>query len=248
MSLSFFVIMIALILGACAGSFAHAVAWRAVRGRDWVFAPSVCYACARRLNWRENLPIIGYLRHLGRCGCGMQPLPSRYFLTEFILAVLFATSVMVHGVLVSVVYAPYLILLAIIFCTDFEAYYIPNWTSFGGVGLALVFSAFELSSLPTLVMVLIGAGAGYVLIHAINMMYKLWRGQNGFGGGDAKLMALIGAWSGIYGLFPILLVASIGGALFGIVLIMNKRARVTSALPFGCFLVPSAVIWYFLPL
>ena len=245
MSFIIFEVSFALVLGACAGSFAHAAAWRAARGLDWVRARSACYACRRHLAWYENLPLLSYVYSGGQCRCRQQGLPIRYIVAEISVSAIFVANVLVHGTVMSLVFAPYLIILAIIFFTDLEAYYIPNWASLGGSGLGLALAAFEIEYLPTLSMAICGAVAGFALLWVINHLYKLWRHRDGFGGGDAKLMMLIGAWMGVDTLLPILFIASIAGAFCGIGLILWRRAGMQTALPFGCFLVVAAIFWYF---
>ena len=74
------------IFGLCLGSFANVAALRSLDGRDWISAPSSCFACDRRLGWSENMPIYGFLRRGGKCACGERTLPRRYVLVELAMA------------------------------------------------------------------------------------------------------------------------------------------------------------------
>ena len=146
-------------------------------------------------------------------------------------------------------YLPFVLLMVIIFLTDFEAFIIPDWTSLGGLALGLVMAALGAPGLPDIGTALLGGVAGYGLIFFINLTYKMLRGRDGMGGGDVKLMALLGVWLGPVSLLPILFSASMAGAFVGIAAILFNRVQNSKAqpaqLPFGCFLCPMALFWLF---
>ena len=95
----------------------------------------------------------------------------------------------------------------------------------------------------------LGGIAGFLLIYLINAAYKLWRGHDGMGFGDVKLMAMLGIWLGPVSLLPILFAASFSGAFVGIMAILAARGKnadtALAQLPFGCFLTPAALLWLF---
>jgi len=232
--------------GACLGSFINVVALRHVAGGDWVRTPSSCFACQRRLRFSENLPIIGWLRYGGRCACGDRRLPPRYLGVELALGALLPLAFWRLGVDDFPAAVPFIMLLSIIFLTDLDAFIIPDRASLGGTGLGLVFAALETPGLPDLQDALLGGTGGFALIYGINALYRLWRRRDGMGFGDVKLMAMLGVWLGPLSLLPILFAASMAGAVFGIVMILQAQNRQTSEpaqLPFGCFLVPAALGW-----
>ena len=237
------------LIGACLGSFANVAALRSLDGRDWVRAPSTCCHCGKKLGFFENLPIYGYLRHAGRSACCGQDLPPRYVYVELAMAALLVIAWQALPMAAFFSYLPFVLLMVIIFLTDFEAFIIPDWTSLGGLAFGVVMAAFGAPGLPDIGTALLGGMAGYGLIFFINLTYKMLRGRDGMGGGDVKLMALLGVWLGPVSLLPILFSASMAGAFVGIAAILFNRVQNSEAqpaqLPFGCFLCPMALFWLF---
>ena len=239
------------IFGLCLGSFANVAALRSLDGRDWISAPSSCFACDRRLGWSENMPIYGFLRRGGKCACGERALPRRYVLVELAMAAALLAVFFRLDMMAALSFVPFVLLLGVIFLTDMDAFIIPDWASLGGLALGLALAAFGAPGLPALADAALGAGVGFALIYAINALYRAWRGHDGMGFGDVKLMAMFGAWLGAGALLPILFAASFSGAVFGIVMLSMARLRAGAAardaakamLPFGCFLVPIAFLW-----
>ena len=234
------------VTGACLGSFANVVALRHIAGGDWVRAPSSCFACQRRLRFSENLPIIGWLRHGGRCACGDRRLPPRYLGVELALGALLPLAFWRLGADDFPAAVPFILLLSIIFLTDLEAFIIPNRASLGGAVLGLVFAALDAPGLPDLKQALLGGLCGFALIYGINALYRLWRHRDGMGFGDVKLMVMLGVWLGPTSLLPILFAASMAGAVFRIAMILaqqNRQETGPAQVPFGCFLVPAALGW-----
>ena len=246
---SYLAALIALI-GACLGSFANVAALRSVRGEDWIRQPSACFHCGKRLSFFANLPIFGYLRHGGRSGCCGQKLPRRYLFVELAMAALLVLAFTLLSLPIFLSFVPFIILMVVIFLTDMDAFIIPDWASLGGLGLGLGLAVLRAPGLPVITDALLGGACGFALIYFINAAYKLWRGQDGMGFGDVKLMAMLGVWLGPLALLPILFAASISGAFFGILAILVAQARQAgkeqdqpAQVPFGCFLAPMALVW-----
>lgn len=243
------VLFLVALIGACLGSFINVAALRSLDGRDWVRAPSVCCHCQTPLRFSQNLPIYGYLRHGGTSACCAQPLPPRYLYVELAVAALTLLAWLQLDMAVFFTFLPFILLMAVIFLTDLDAFTIPHWTSFGGLGLGAVLVLADAPGLPDVQQALLGGLAGYVLIEGINLTYRLVRGRNGMGRGDALLMAMFGIWLGPISLLPILFSASMAGAFIGIMAILFNRLQNSAAepaqLPFGCFLCPMALLWLF---
>ena len=220
-------------------------------------APSRCFACNKKLTWRQNMPLIGWLSHLGKAGCCEAEIPIRYLWVELVAGLILAGHFVVFGAQLTLVFLPFLVLCGIIFLTDMEAFHIPDIASLGGTILGLIFVLEELPGLPGLRDAFIGGVLGFAMIYAINLSYRLWRGVDGMGFGDVKLMMMFGVWLGPMMLMPILFLASTVGALVGVGYILtqkisSKSAKMppqrditTLALPFGCFLVPAAIFLHF---
>ena len=249
MANSLYVAALIALIGACLGSFANVAALRTLRGEDWVRQPSACFHCRKRLSFFANLPIFGYLFHCGRSNCCGQKLPRRYLFVELAMAALLVLAFTQLNLPVFFSFVPFMILMVVIFLTDIDAFIIPDWASLGGLALGLGLAMFSAPGLPPITDAVLGGVGGFVLIYFINAAYKLWRGQDGMGFGDVKLMAMLGVWLGPLALLPILFAASISGAFFGISAIFAAQGPNTdkqaAQLPFGCFLTSMALVWLF---
>jgi leader peptidase (prepilin peptidase)/N-methyltransferase len=245
----FSVLIVIAIIGACLGSFANVAALRSLAGTDWVKQPSACFHCGQKLGFFNNLPIFGFLRHGGRSACCGRKLPQRYLYVELAMAALLLLAWQQLDSAVFLTFVPFLLLMVVIFLTDMEAFIIPDWASLGGTALGLALALFGAPGVPALADAVLGGAAGFLLIYLINAAYKLWRGHDGMGFGDVKLMAMLGVWLGPISLLPILFAASLSGAFIGIVAILAARDKnndtTPAQLPFGCFLTPAAVLWLF---
>ena len=239
------------VFGLCLGSFVNVAALRSLDGRDWIAVPSSCFACQRRLGWTENMPIYGFLRRGGKCACGERDLPRRYVLVELAMAAALLAVFARIDIMSALSFVPFVLLLGVIFLTDMEAFIIPDWASLGGLALGLALAALGAPGVPELADAALGAAGGFLLIYGINALYRAWRGHDGMGFGDVKLMAMFGAWLGAGALLPILFAASFSGAVFGIFMLLSARFKAdadapdaaSAMLPFGCFLVPMAFLW-----
>ncbi len=242
-SFSFYII--AALWGLCLGSFINAAALRAVQGRDWVWARSRCFSCHKPLKFSQNLPLYGWLRHAGRAACCKARLPVRYIGVELLCAGLAVLVLARLGAAQAFIFTPFFVCNCVLFLTDLDDFHIPDWTSLGSLVIGLVLAASGASGLPVFAASLGGAAFGFGLLYGINFAYRLWRGHDGLGFGDVKLMAAYGAWLGAVAVLPILFLAAFAGALFGGVwLVMRRPSDAARAiLPFGVFLVLAAFIW-----
>jgi leader peptidase (prepilin peptidase)/N-methyltransferase len=248
-------LVFSVILGSCFGSFINAAALRALDGRDWVRAPSVCFSCGSRLTVSQNLPFWGWLRTGGVAQCCGAKIPRQYVLVEAVGAALAGVFWILLGYPQALVFLPFFIVCGVIFLTDLAAFHIPDWASLGGLAAGLVLALAGAPGLPDFTASLFGGVAGFALLYAINLCYRLIRGTDGLGFGDVKLMAMFGVWLGPLALLPVLFAASIMGTLVGLGVILSRsfsgkydangqaeEASGLTMLPFGCFLVPTALL------
>ncbi len=245
-----FLSLLVFVVGACLGSFSNVVALRYVRAKDWIKAPSTCFACGQNLTVGQNLPVWGWLRQGGKSACCQQKLPLRYLWVELFGGAWALMAVAYMGLSLSLVFSLFFILNMVIFLTDFERFLIPDFASIGGIFTGLGFALFEFDGLPGIREACVGGIFGFGLLYGINFFYRLWRGHDGLGFGDVKLMALYGVWLGPVAVLPILFFSSFFGAFVGIFLIMLNKTPLmktkhgaVSVLPYGCFLVPVGMFW-----
>lgn len=231
------------LLGLIFGSFLATVAVRAPEGRDATRGRSACDACAAPLSARELVPLLSYALLRGRCArCGARISgfhPVMEALGLLIGAVAGALAPGLEGV-AGAVFGWQLLLLAAL---DLRAFWLPNW---GTGALALSGLAAGLAGLaPDWGDRLIGGAAGFGLLWLAARGYRAWRGREGLGGGDPKLMGAIGLWLGWAALPMLLLVASLTGlGVVAAMMAMGRAPGATTRLPFGIMLaVAGFALW-----
>jgi leader peptidase (prepilin peptidase)/N-methyltransferase len=234
------ILIFAGLIGVVFGSFYNVLIYRLPRGISIVTPRSACPRCEAGIAWYDNLPVASYLLLRGRCrhcGCGIS---FSYVMVEIISGALAVFSVWRYGFSGQALWIyVFLSILLVITFIDWYHQIIPDQLSLGGVVLGWVGSLLYLDI--TFLQSLIGSvvGAGVLLIVAV--LYKALRKVDGLGGGDVKLMAMIGAFLGWQMVFPVLFLASFCGSLYGLYLIRGGGGGKT-AVAFGSFLAPSAFI------
>ena len=157
----------------------------------------------------------------------------------------------------SFVYLPFILISLIIFITDLTDLYIPDSLSLGGILIGLLFVIYGHPNLPSIHEALLGGSLGFFMLYLINLTYRFLRGVDGIGGGDFKLMAMIGVWMGPFILLPTLFIASIFGTTIGlsytlwqIFICKSHRKKFYDnfkelRVPFGCLLISALFFNYF---
>jgi leader peptidase (prepilin peptidase) / N-methyltransferase len=236
--------LIVSVLGCCIGSFLNVVIYRLPNGFSIVRPASHCPRCRHSIAAYDNIPLLSYLLLRGRCrSCGAAISP-RYPLVELasgLLALLLFRRYGWHPQF-WVEFLFVCVLLAI-FCIDLDTMLIPDILSLPGIaiGLAASFVTPRLSPLESVLGIVLGGG----LFYFIAVAYRRLRGQEGLGGGDVKLLAMIGAFIGWPGVVFTILTASVSGTLVGVIVMLRKREGLTTMLPFGPFLALGAVCYLF---
>ena len=197
---------------------------------------SRCPHCSHQIRWYENIPVLSYLSLRGRCSACHAPIGLRYPLVELSIGALFFLCVWQWGAnstgLAWCAFSATLLALAMI---DWDTTLLPDdltlpllW--FGLVAAALQWTAVGLNS------ALWGAVAGYLSLWSVYWAFKIITGKEGMGYGDFKLFAALGAWFGWQSLIPMILMASIIGAVVGIAMKFSTGLREGGYVPFGPFL------------
>lgn len=240
--------ILAIIFGACIGSFLNVVIYRIPAGLSLVQPPSRCPKCLTRLRPVDNIPILGWFLIKGRCRYCGQPVAWRYPLIEAMTALgfwllAFTYSPQPHLVIGYCLLLSCLIALAVI---DLDTMTLPNAITQPGLILGLGFQIFlslkqPQSWLDQILVGIIGAVVGIWLLDLIRIGGYWLLQKEAMGAGDAKLAAMIGAWLGWEKVLLTLLLAALLGALGGI-LILPLRPKNQSLFPFGPFLAIAALV------
>ncbi len=230
------------VLGAIIGSFLNVCIYRLPRERSIVKPSSSCPHCEKAIPFYDNIPLLSYLLLRGKCRhCGGR-ISVRYFAVELITGLLFVILFRAWGLSLELgVFLVFVCCLIVLSFIDLEFRIIPDVLSLGGLLVGLAFSFFRPSFdyKDALLGILLGGG----VLWAIASAYQLVRKQEGMGGGDVKLLAMIGAFCGVKGVLFSLVCGSLAGTLVGVPLMIVKHADARYALPFGPFLSFGALLY-----
>ena len=233
------------IVGAIIGSFLNVCIWRIPREESIVFPASHCPVCSHPIRFFDNIPIISWLILRGRCrDCGASISP-RYPLVEALTAVLAVLLYWKYGFSLQFLCA-FLFTAALIVITfiDIDYQIIPDVISLPGIPLCFLAAVFVMgvSFLESLIGILVGGGILYVIAVGYEWITK----REGMGGGDIKLLAMLGAFFGWKSLLFIVLCSSLTGAVVGMTAMVIQGQDMKYAVPFGPFLALGAVTYFFL--
>lgn len=202
---------------------------------------SHCPHCGHVLRWHENLPLIGWVRLRGRCAACSGPISPRYPLVEGLTALLFASLAWRFGAdPVLLAWAGFVAVLIAAAGIDWDTTLLPDSLTQPLLWAGLVVAALGWT-LP-LDQALWGAVAGYGALWTVFWLFKLVTGKDGMGAGDFKLLAALGAWLGPAMLLPVVLAASLIGALVGLGLKAGGQLREGRYVPFGPFLAGAGLL------
>lgn len=237
--------IIVFIFGAIVGSFLNVCIYRLPKGESIVNPPSHCPKCGKPISWYDNVPILSYLILKGRCRACKVPINPGYIIVELITASLAVVLVSVFGL--GPKFAGYSILSAgLIVATfaDLETREIPDEVSLGGLAAGVIFASVFPGLLgeavwhKALIGSLLGALAGGGSIYLMGFFGEMVFRKEAMGGGDVKLMAMIGAFLGWKLALLTFFLAPLFGSVVGVIL-KYKDGR--DIIPYGPFLSLAAV-------
>lgn len=202
---------------------------------------SACPHCGHQITALENIPVISYLFLRGKCSECKAPISVRYPLVELVTGLATGGLIWMLGSgiagLAAVVFLFFLITLTMI---DADVQLLPDDLTLSLMWIGLLLNSQSVFTDP--VSAIIGAAAGYLVLLLVNSVYKLWKKQDGFGQGDFKLLAALGAWMGWKMLPLIILLSSATGSVIGITLILMSRMGFSTRLSFGPYLACAGLI------
>ena len=197
---------------------------------------SRCPHCGHQIGWHENVPVLSYLFLRGKCSACRKPISARYPLVEVVTGGLFAWCAWRWGWTPTAaawcVFSAALVALTLI---DWDTTLLPDDITLPLLWAGLIVSALGWNGTP-LQSAVWGAVAGYLSLWLVFWGFKLATGKEGMGYGDFKLFAALGAWFGWPALVPIILMASVIGAVVGIGMKFTSSLREGGVVPFGPFL------------
>jgi len=242
------------IFGAIVGSFLNVCIYRIPQGLSIVRPASRCQSCGVPIKFYDNIPILSYLILQGRCRSCRAKLSVRYPIVEFLNAVLYLAVFNRFGTAspwILLAYFSFVSALIVIFFIDIDHQIIPDGITLPGIPIAILagstilpdpFSVMELLGWKTSLIGIIAGGGSFYLIA---VMGRLILKKDAMGGGDIKMMAMVGGVLGWKGVILTTFAGSLLGSVVGISLIMLKGKEWGSKIPFGPYLAVGALISLF---
>jgi leader peptidase (prepilin peptidase) / N-methyltransferase len=251
------------LLGLCVGSFLNVVVHRLPQAmeRNWKLESaemlgvsvdageaitlsrprSRCPGCGHQIAWFENIPVLSYVWLKGKCAACKVHISLRYPFIELLTAGLFAAVGWRFGAQpVALLWCAMVAVLVALAGIDWDTTLLPDQLNQPLLWAGLLASSLGWT-LP-LSTALWGAVVGYLSLWSVFWLFKLTTGKEGMGYGDFKLLAALGAWLGWQMVLPIVLGASVIGALVGIAMKMSNRLREGLYVPFGPFLAGGGLV------
>ena len=254
-------------LGLLVGSFLNVVILRLPRRLEWqwkrdateilelpeiydppppgiVIEPSHDPDTGTRLSWWENIPVLSYLMLRGKSRHSGKRISLQYPLVELLTAVLVVASVWRFGFgwqgFGAALLSCFLVALSGI---DLRTQLLPDQLTLPLLWLGLIASLENLYVVPKTAV--LGAIAGYVSLWSVWWLFKQLTGKEGMGHGDFKLLAALGAWCGLKGVLPIILLSSVVGAVIGSVWLATRGRDRATPIPFGPYLAIAGWVVFF---
>ncbi|UCG74939.1 MAG: prepilin peptidase [Gemmatimonadota bacterium] len=233
------------LLGAALGSFMNVCIYRLPHGESVVRPRSFCPGCGKEITARDNIPVLSWLFLRGRCRqCG-ERISFQYPLVELATIGIWLGMALGYGpTLRALAGAIFFTLLLSIAITDARHYLIPDELSIGGLasGLALAVLTELVTGVPTILASVAGAALGFLLLLGVGLIGDWVFKKPAMGGGDMKMMAMIGAYLGPVGaVLTIFLGALAGSLIFGPI-----SLRTGKMVPFGVFLALGGAVTFLL--
>jgi leader peptidase (prepilin peptidase)/N-methyltransferase len=245
MQVSLFLIAAVFMFGCIIGSFLNVVILRLPDpAASIAFPSSHCPKCETPLHWYENIPILSYLILGGKCGHCRVKISAQYPLVELLTGLLAVAVIATFGLSMTALgFFVFCAALVTIIWIDLHHQIIPDVISLPGIIFGFGFSF--ISSFVTWQESLIGLLAGGGIFYAVSYSYYLLRRQEGLGGGDIKLLAMLGAFLGWQSLLFIIFASSVTGTIAGLLAMRSQKRGGATRIPFGPFLAISGLFYLF---
>ncbi len=232
------------VFGAVVGSFLNVCIYRIPLQQSIVFPASHCPECNLALRWYHNIPVLSFLVLRGQCGFCQKPISWRYPAVELLNALLYLAVFHISAFsLTTIVLFLFISALIVITFIDIDHHIIPDVISLPGVvaGVAASFVLPWVSWQDSILGALLGGGS----LFAVAYVYALFTGKEGMGGGDIKLLAMVGAFLGYKAILPVIFFSSLMGTAVGVPLMLIKKADGRLAIPFGPFIAAATLVYLF---
>ena len=236
--------IVSIIFGALIGSFLNVCIFRLPKEESIVTPGSHCPHCQKPIKFYDNVPLVSYILLNGKCRYCRESISIQYPLVEGITALVSLILFVRFGPTLSYVfYFSFIAALIVISIIDLYHQIIPDVISLPGIGVGLLASLAipQIDIIDSLIGALLGGGSLFIVATLYQWLFK----REGMGGGDVKLLAMIGAFLGWKAVILTILLGSLLGSVSGIIVMVLRGKDFKYAIPFGPFLSLGAVISLF---
>jgi leader peptidase (prepilin peptidase)/N-methyltransferase len=250
----YFIEVFTFIFGLCIGSFLNVCIYRLPASKSISHPRSSCPSCGELIRFYDNIPVFSYLFLKGRCRFCREPISVRYPIIEILAGLFGLVTFIQYGLtLEALIYYVYIAALVVVTFIDIDHQIIPDVITLPGIPIFFIasFALPDINYRDSLLGICIGGGSLLLVAWAYNLITK----KEGMGGGDIKLLAMIGAVIGWKGVLFTIFVASAVGTISGMLVMLKARKSMKLAIPFGPFLAiggiayiffgPQLIDWYF---
>jgi len=240
--------------GLCIGSFLNVCIYRLPAAKSISHPRSSCTNCGELIRFYDNIPVVSYMILKGRCRFCSEPISLRYPVVEILTGLFALITFVKYGLtLEALIYFIFIASLLVITFIDIDHQIIPDVITLPGIPIFFIasFALPEINYLDSILGILIGGGSLLLVAWTYNLITK----KEGMGGGDIKLLAMLGAVIGWKGVLFTIFVASAVGTISGMLVMLKTRKSRKMAIPFGPFLAigsiayiffgPQLIYWYF---
>lgn len=244
--------LLMVILGLVFGSFVNVVIYRLPKGKSIVSPGSRCPRCDKDISWYDNIPLVSFLLLKGRCRYCKVKISSRYFVVELITGLIFLALYMKFGLTANLpIYILFFLSLLIMSFIDIDTYLISDVIVLPCIVLGVILSSafpgmhYNLTKMGSFIYSIVGMLVGGGILVFLAIIGKLLFKKEAMGGGDIKLLAMIGAFLGWKCVFISIFFASLLGTVISFILIGLKKKKIDDYVPFGPYLGLGAVVSLF---
>jgi leader peptidase (prepilin peptidase)/N-methyltransferase len=240
--MSWITLFFSFVFGTIVGSFLNVCIHRIPHGKSIIAPSSHCPRCKTPIRFYDNIPLVSFIILKGKCRKCHAPISLRYPVVEFLMGLFSLILLLRFGIsTLYLIYLAFFASLTLVSFIDLSLRIIPDVISLPGIVIGLAISLLhpQLSIKDSLIGVLLGGGS----LYAVASVYHIITKREGMGGGDVKLLAMIGAFIGWKGVLFTILCSSFIGTVVGVTLMLVSSADSKYAVPFGPFLSLGAIIY-----
>jgi leader peptidase (prepilin peptidase)/N-methyltransferase len=244
-----FELFIYFLFGLAVGSFSNVCIYRMPLQQSIIQPRSHCPECKTPLPYYFNIPLFSYLYLQGRCGFCQKQISREYFIVELLTALLYLYYGWQYGLTFNLLFFFILFpVLIMIFCIDYTHFIIPDVLVLilGILGIAKLLAPDLDPLFVPLYSSALGALLAFIFIGGLIVFYLYVRKLEGMGLGDLKLFVVLGFLFGLHGIFFILILSSLSGAVLGSIMLWRNKKNFKTQLPFGPYIIAATFIYIFI--